>query len=300
MTVLRVLDAGFRSTVQDRGRYAHLRMALPPSGPADPIAFEAAQRLVGNTAADAAIEVVGTPFRFTLDAPRLICVTGRGVSVRTRGAVDGWTAVFARAGEEVVIEGSARTRFAYLGLSGGIALDPVLGSRATYVGAAIGAFPRALAAGDELPLGPARRGADAAGRSAARTEGGDVRTVRGPHADRFSGADAFFRGTPYTVGERSDRMGVRLQGPRLEATGGEILSIGVTAGAIQVPHGGDPIVLLADHQTTGGYPVIASVIAADIGAVAQAAVGETLSFYEVDRDAAVEALRAVRRWLDAL
>lgn len=296
--MLRVVEAGFRSTIQDAGRLGHLRSAIPPAGPADPIAFEAAQRLVGNDASDAAIEIVGLPFRFTLERPRLIAATGRGVCVRTRGRIEGWTAVFVRAGEDVAVEGTSR--FAYLAVSGGIAVHPLLGSRATYLPASVGPFPRALAAGDELPMGPARRGADAAGRTALRSDDGDILVIRGPHADRIVGATMFLHGAGYRVSERSDRMGVRLEGPLLEASGGEILSIGVLAGTIQVPHGGHPIVLLADHQTTGGYPVIATVIAADIGTVAQSAPGEELSFYEVERDAAVEALREVRRWLERL
>jgi biotin-dependent carboxylase-like uncharacterized protein len=299
VSVLRVIEPGFRSTVQDGGRMGHLRSAIPPAGPADAVAFEAAQRLVGNTAADAAIEIVGTPFRSSVDAPRLLAVTGRDVSVRTRGAVEGWTAVFVRGGEEVTVEGTERTRFAYLAVSGGVALDGVLGSRATYLPAAIGPLARPLAAGDVLPLGPARRGAEAAGRTALRSDDREILVLRGPHADRFADAAAFFRGT-YRVSERSDRMGARLEGPRLGTGGAEILSIGVLAGAVQVPHGGDPIVLLADHQTTGGYPVIAKVIDADLGRVAQAVPGEELSFYEVDRDAAVEALRLLRGWLDTL
>ncbi len=300
MSALRVVEPGFRSTVQDAGRAGHLRSAIPPAGPADPIAFEAAQRLVGNTAADAAIEVVGTPFRFSLDSPRLVAVTGRDVQLRTRGLIEGWTSVFVRAGEEVAVEGTPRTRFAYLAVAGGIAVEPVLGSRATYLPAAIGPLPRPLAAGDALPLGPGRWEAERAGRSVVRSTVDRVRVTRGPHADRFTRADVFLRGGTYRVSERSDRMGVRLDGLRLENVAAEILSVGVLAGAVQVPHGGDPIVLLADHQTTGGYPVIATVIAADIGTVAQAAPGEELSFYELDRDAAVEALRAVHRWLDAI
>ena len=96
--MLHVLEPGFRSTVQDRGRLGHLRSAVPVAGPADPVAFEAAQRLVGNDASDSAIEVVGPPFRFTLDEPRLVAATGRDISLRTRGTIGGWTAVFARAG----------------------------------------------------------------------------------------------------------------------------------------------------------------------------------------------------------
>ncbi len=297
---LRVLEAGLRSTIQDAGRTAHLRSAIPQAGPADWVAFEAAQRLTGNDPSDAAIEIVGTPFRFTLDTPRLIAATGRDVRIRTRGPIEGWSSVFVRAGEEVVVEGGERTRFAYLAVSGGIDLPPVLGSRATYLPAAIGPLPRPLAAGDVLPLGPARRGAEGAGRTVMRADDADILVIRGPHAERIRGADAFLGRRPYRVSERSDRMGVRLEGPKLDAGGSEILSIGVLPGAVQVPHGGDPIVLLADGQTTGGYPVVATVIAVDIGRVAQAVPGETLSFYEVDRETGLEALRAVRRWLARL
>jgi biotin-dependent carboxylase-like uncharacterized protein len=297
--MLRILEAGLRSTIQDAGRGGHLRSAVPVAGPADPIAFEAAQRLVGNTVLDAAIEIVGTPFRVTLDEPRLVAVTGRDVALRARGAVGGWTAVFARAGEELTITGTERTRFAYLAVSGGIAVDPVLGSRSTYLPAAIGPLPRAVAAGDHLPIGAARAGPDRAGRTLLRSEQRDIAVLRGAHWDRLADFAVFLHGL-YRVSERSDRMGIRLEGPRLDRSEGELLSFGVCPGAVQVPHGGEPIVLLADAQTTGGYPVVAVVAAADIGAVAQAVPGETLSFYEVDRRAAVEALRAVRRWLDAV
>lgn len=294
--MLRIVDPGSRSTVQDAGRLGQLRSAIPPAGPADPVAFEAGQRLVGNDSGAAGIEFVGS-LRFVLDEPRLIAATGRGVRVRARGEIGGWTAVFVRAGEEVAVEGSGR--FTYLAVSGGIALDPVLGSRATYLPAAIGPIPRPLAAGDALPLGPAHWSADRAGRTLTPPGPGQIRVTRGPHADRFADPSAFARGI-YRVSERSDRQGVRLEGPPLAADGREILSVGMVAGAVQVPHGGEPIVLLADHQTTGGYPVIAAVARADLGRVAQALPGEELAFREVDRDEAVAAYRAVRRWLDAV
>lgn len=298
--MLRIIEAGFRSTIQDAGRTEHLRSGIPVAGPADPVAFEAAQRLVGNEANDAAIEIVGLPFRFAVSMSRLVAVTGREVRVRTRESIEGWTAIFVRAGEEVAIEGSERSRFSYLAISGGIALPRVLGSRSTYLPAKIGPLPRPLAPGDELPLGDPRRGAGAAGRRADRPDHSDILVLRGPHADRIGGAAGLLGGRPYRVTDRSDRMGVRLEGPPLDHAGAEILSIGVLPGAIQVPHGGDPIVLLADAQTTGGYPVIANVIRRDIGRVAQTIPGETLSFYEVDRSVAVEALRDLRHWLATL
>lgn len=302
MSTLRVLEAGFRSTIQDRGRFGHLRDAVPPAGPADPLAFEAAQRLVGNTAGDAAIEIVGPPFRFELDAPRIVAVVGRDVSLRGRGRLPDRTAVFVRAGEEIVVEGGERSRFSYLAVAGGIVVPPVLGARASYLPAALGPVPRALRTGDELSLGPAAVGPERAVVTLPDLLWhGRVRTMAGPHADSFpASARAAFLGGPFRVSERSDRMGVRLEGPALERDDGEILSCGVIAGAVQVPHGGAPIVLLADHQTTGGYPVIATVIAADIGTVAQAAPGEELSFHDVDRDRAVAALREERSRLDAI
>jgi biotin-dependent carboxylase-like uncharacterized protein len=300
MSAITIVEAGFRSTLQDAGRGGHLRRAIPQAGPADPVAFDVAQRLVGNDVRDAAIEIVGLPFRFALDTPRLVAVTGRDMRLRTRGPIAGWTSAFVRAGEEVTVEGGDRSRFAYLAVAGGIAVDPMLGSRSTYLPAAIGPVPRTLAAGDTLPLGTPRRGADAAGRTAIRSDDGRILVLRGPHADRVAGADALLGGRPYRVTERSDRMGVRLEGPPLDPGPDEILSIGVMPGAVQVPRGGEPIVLLADAQTTGGYPVVATVVAAHIGRVAQAVPGETLSFYEVDRAAAVEALRAMRRWIGSI
>lgn len=298
MSALRISEPGFRSTVQDLGRFGHLRSAVPPAGPADPFAFEAAQRLVGNDRSAAGIEIVGLPFRCTLDAPRLVAVTGREVALRMRTRVPGWTAAFARADEEIVIEGSARTRFAYLAVSGGIAVPSMLGSRSSYLPARIGPVPHALRAGDALPVGEPRHGADHAGREVGFEYGASVRVLLGPHADRLADLGAFI-GERFRVSEHSDRMGVRLDGPRLATRAGEILSMGVVAGAVQVPGGGEPIVLLADHQTTGGYPVIAAVIQADLGRVAQAAPGEGLSFYLVEREAAVDALREGRARLEA-
>jgi len=138
LSALHVLEPGLRSTVQDLGRFGHLRSAIPPAGPADPFAFESAQWLVGNDPEAAGIEIVGLPFRFSLDAPGLIAATGREVTLRARAPLGGWMAVFARAGEEIVVEGSERTRFAYLAVGGGLAVPPVLGSRSTYLPAALG------------------------------------------------------------------------------------------------------------------------------------------------------------------
>lgn len=287
--------AGLGATVQDRGRYGQLRAGVPASGPADPFAFRAAQRLVGNTDADAAIEAVGLPFAFHCDDGRVIAVTGREVSLVTRDRLPGWTSVFVRGGDVVRVEGTAGTRYAYVAVSGGIATGEMLGSRSVYPRAGLG---RVLRAGDALALGAPRRGAEDAGDRIRFDYDGGVAAMAGPHVGRFErdAVDAFFGG-PFTVSAQSDRQGVRLEGLAIAAMEGEILTCGVVSGAVQVPRGGRPIVLLADHQTTGGYPVIATVIEADLGRVAQRAAGEAIRFYRVEREEALARRRELARSL---
>jgi biotin-dependent carboxylase-like uncharacterized protein len=223
----------------------------------------------------------------------VVAVAGRDVSVGTRSRLPGWSSVFVRAGQTVTVYSGERTRFAYLAVSGGIATDPVLGSRSSYLPAGLGT---ALRAGDALPLGDPNAGAEDAGRRIEPTVYDErVRAMTGPHDDRFEkDVSARFFGEAFAVQPASDRQGVRLGGVPIAPRAGELLSCGVVAGAVQVPRGGAPIVLLADHGTTGGYPVIATVITADIGKVAQRMPGESLHFYRVDRDKALDALRAER------
>ena len=290
--MIHIETAGFGATVQDRGREGHLRSGVPVSGPADPFAFRAAQALVGNGAADAAIEIVGPPFAFRCDDARLIAVTGREVAVTLRDRVPAWTAVFVRAGELVVVQGSPRTRYAYVAVSGGIASEEWLGSRSVYPRAGMG---RALATGDAIPLGAPRRGAEDAGGHLSFEYGERIAALPGPHDHRFDDETrSRFFDAAFTASERSDRQGARLDGPPVAPLGGEILTCGVVSGAVQVPPGGSPIVLLADHQTTGGYPVIATVAASDLGLVAQRAAGEPVRFYRVDREGALARGRELR------
>jgi biotin-dependent carboxylase-like uncharacterized protein len=297
--VINIIEAGLRSTVQDRGRFGHHRLGVPPAGAADPFALAAANALVGNGADAAGIEIIGAPFTFSCDDARVVAVAGRDVAIATRSRLPGWVSVFVRAGQNVTVHAGDNTRFAYLAVSGGIASTPLLGSRSTYLPAGLGA---PLRAGDALPLGETDAGPeDAARRIDPSGYDGHVRAIPGPHDDRFDKKTvARFFETPFTVETASDRQGARLAGAQLVPRAGELLSCGIVAGAVQVPRGGAPIVLLADHQTTGGYPVIATVIAADLGKVAQALPGESLRFYRVERAEAVDALRAERRALDGV
>jgi biotin-dependent carboxylase-like uncharacterized protein len=287
---------GFGSTVQDRGRTKYVREGVPISGPADPFAFRAAQSLVGNSADDACIEAVGLPFAFRCDTSRLIAVTGREVTVTARDRLPPWTAVFVRAGDLVRVSGTARSRYAYIAISGGVASDVVLGSRSAYPRVGIGAV---LQHGDALPLGTPRRAAEDAGGRVRFEYGEEIAALPGPHQGRFpnDAAERFFE-TSFTVSVHSDRQGLRLEGASIAPLEGELLSCGVVSGAVQVPRGGQPIVLLADHGTTGGYPIIATVAGADLGCVAQRAPGETLRFYRVDRERALRLGRERTALLD--
>lgn len=276
---LHVLEAGVAASVQDEPRLAHLALGLPAAGPADPLAFAAALALVGATGA--ALELVGLPFTFRCDDRRVVAVTGRDVWLRTAARVPGWMATLVRPGEEVRVTGPSR--YAYLAVSGGFDLEPVLGSRATYAPAALGPVPRALAAGDTIALGRPDGIARAGARVAAVDYDGPVSAIPGPHSDRFSEAArrAFFS-ERFAVRQDSDRMGVRLAGPALDWSGDGILTCAMVHGAVQVPRGGAPIVLGPDAQTTGGYPVIATVASPSLGRMAQALPDERVWFVRMN------------------
>ncbi len=282
---------GVRATIQDAGRSRYLRLGVPTGGPVDRVAHAVANALAGNDGGEAAIEVVGLPFLFVAERPLLVAATGRDARLIMRDEIPGWTCALARGGEEVRVEG--RSRYAYVAFGGGVDIPPVLGSRASYPAAGLGPAP--LAAGARLRVRASRLDASRAGATAEAPDyvREEVRVVLGPHADRVD--VAAFLATRFRVDERSDRIAVRLAGPPIAARDGELVTTGVVEGAIQVPSGGHPIVLLADHQTTGGYPVVATVIAADLPLVAQKHPGEALRFVAVDADAAVAELQRVRR-----
>lgn len=289
--MLHILEAGLRSTVQDDPRTAGARLGLPGAGPADPIAFAAARALVGDRSG-AAIEIVGLPFTFRCDDRRLVAVTGRDISVRAASRLPGWLAFVVRGGEVATVLGNAR--YAYLAIAGGIALEPVLGSRATYLPARVGPWPRTLAAGDALPLGPVGGFERAGDRARPPSYDAPIAAIAGPHLAGFAaGAERVFFEDEFTVAAESDRMGVRLAGPELRWPGSDLLTCGVLPGAVQVPRGGSPIVLGPDAQTTGGYPVIAVIASASRGIVAQALPGERLRFARVEPARAALAWRAI-------
>ncbi len=287
--MIRVLDPGPQTTVQDGGRRGHLRYGVPPSGPVDRRAFVLANRLVANADDAAALECTLAGPRLTTDTPCAIAVTGADAPVSVNGEeAPAWTTLHLAPGDVVKI-GAARAGVRiYVAVAGGVDTPPVLGSRATYLRGRMGGVDgRALQKEDALRLGsaplPPRRTVPADARPGF-TDGIEGRVVLGPQADRFTeaGIAAFLAG-PYRVSPQSDRMGMRLSGPRIEhARGHDIISDGIALGAVQVPGDGQPIVLLVDRQSTGGYTKIATVCSFDIGRVGQLKPGQGLRFTAVD------------------
>lgn len=306
MSRLLIPDAGPLTTVQDLGRPGHLRVGIPASGPMDREAFLLANRLIGNpdTAAGLECTLIGPRVEFTDE--RLVAITGADMTPTVNGApVPLWQGLRVHAGD-VLRLGPARSGVrAYLAIAGGVETPPVLGSRATYLRGRLGGLEgRALRKGDQLPLGPtgaARPRRVHPDRVPAYEREPELAVVLGPQDDRFTpaGIAALFEG-PYQMLPQNDRMGARLQGPRIEHTRGhDIISDGVALGGIQVVGDGQPIVLLADRQSTGGYTKIGTVCSFDIGRIAQVRPGGRLRFRRVTVAEAHAMLRQSLRTLDA-
>jgi KipI family sensor histidine kinase inhibitor len=328
-TVLTVVKPGLWTTVQDLGRTGHRWLGVPVSGAMDTGAMRAANLLVGNEEGAAVLEITlrGPVLRF--ERPALISVCGADLAPTVnRRPLPMWRAVLVSAGT-ILAFGPARIGCrAYLAVAGGFDVPPVLGSRSTYAPAGFGGLDgRPLRKGDVLPAGTpsaqAARLAEQLRRSMAPHEsysaadwflrpffyadvpsaggtadnGGSapfkLRVVRGAEFESFdeAGRNAFFN-AEFRISPRSNRMGYRLEGPPMRAEAGEMLSHGVTPGTIQVPAGGQPIILTADGQTTGGYAKIAHLIGADLPRLAQAKPGDAVHFAEVDLEEAIEATRA--------
>lgn len=283
---LEVLEEGMLTTVQDLGRYGYERFGIPVAGAMDPFALRAANTLVGNSWDKAGLEITltGPTLRATEDC--LIAVTGADLTPRVKGReILLWMAVFVRRGWIIDFAGRRTGCRAYLAATGGIDVPLVMGSRSTYLRGGFGGFEgRALRQGDLLAVGPTRLDLFAlAGRSIGAdflppySEEPQVEVILGPQDDYFTeeGLAVFLSGR-YKVSSTADRMGYRLQGrPIAHRETADIISDGIALGAVQVPADEQPIVMMADRQTTGGYPKIATVVSADIPLLAQCLPGKS-------------------------
>jgi antagonist of KipI len=282
---VRVLRPGLLTTVQDRGRWGLQARGVSPAGPMDPWAHRLANGLVGNDPDAATLEVTLVGPELEFDDERYVAVAGAHFALDVDGTPQvPNTAFVVPAGARLRVGGRTNGARGYVAVAGGFAVPKVLGSRSTHLVSGIGGVAgRALAAGDVLPLGSS--GTRPPGRTSEvrLPEGGGpirVRVLPGPQADRFP-ADALevLQSAPYMITNESDRMGFRLTGPRLTHTAGaDIISDATPLGVLQVPASGQPVLLMAERQTTGGYPCLATVISADIGLTGQLAPGDRIQF----------------------
>jgi allophanate hydrolase len=305
VSALTVEAAGPGLTVQDLGRPGHLGHGLSQGGAADPLALAEGAALLGQPVACAALEMAGMGGRFTVEADTCIALTGAPMTATLEGAALAWNAShLLPAGAVLAIGGARRGAYGYLHLGGGIDTEPVLGARGAHLAAGIG---RLLRDGDRLPLGRDGNGKGRTGLTLQvpdRFSGGTVRVVPSVQTGRFAREDLDrFEATAFTRDPRGNRMGVKMRfdGAPFAARGQlNILSEIIVPGDIQATGDGAPYVLLAECQTTGGYPRIATVLPADLPLVAQAGPGAALRFAFVTRDAALAAETRARAHLKDL
>jgi biotin-dependent carboxylase-like uncharacterized protein len=303
---LKVLAPGLHTTVQDLGRVGYQDIGVPVSGALDGFSLRLANALVGNPHGAAALEVLfsGPTLEIVADRVR-VALVGAEAGLRV-GGEEPWVVA---AGQSITLERGAvfqiligrQSACSYLAVEGGIAVPLVLGSASTYVRAAIGGLDgRALQQDDFVPLAlesAAQRTEVRVPALPAATGEQRIRVILGPQQEYFKNeAIAALFSAEFRISKDTDRMGMRLEGPALRlCRGWDIVSDAIATGSIQVPGSGQPIVLLADHQTTGGYPKIATVISADLPILGRRRPGETLRFVPVEVAVAEEIWRQDER-----
>lgn len=310
MTATLAVEQALLVTVQDLGRPAALRYGVPLGGAMDRFALEIANRLVGNTPDAAALEITAGGAAFTVLAPTLLAITGAdlGATLDDR-PLDPWTATLARAGSELRLPGRRGPTGArsYLALAGGVVVPLLLGSASTCLSGGFGGLAgRPLRAGDLIacaagPLDPLRLAGlrwPGAARPHYRAEP-VLRLLPGPHLDCFAEDALALLAQPLRIGAQSNRMGYRLEGASIRyARPCSLPSFGVVPGAVQVPPDGQPILLMADAQPTGGYPLIGVVIGPDLPLAAQLLPGDRLRFVVTTLAEARTARLEAERWRD--
>ncbi len=304
---LEILEGGYGVTIQDAGRRGHADLGIPEGGAMDRFALQAANLLAGNTPGAAGLEIPSAGLVLLPDADCLLACAGPGWSLRVNSRnLPGWMSVLARAQDRVeVIPGSGR--WGYLAISGGLDVPLILDSRSTNLRGGFGGLEgRPLRAGDYIPCFDTQFSLeDRAGttfpldRIPPYGSPLEARMIPGPEADLLPGTTDEFFGQTWRVGSRSDRMGYALEGVTLNpADIGELITVPVIPGVIQVPPGGTPFVLMRDAQTTGGYARVAVIIAADLGLLAQLRPGDEASFLEVSLEDARLAATARQKVLE--
>jgi biotin-dependent carboxylase-like uncharacterized protein len=303
MSRLVVTAVGPGTSVQDGGRFGAQRYGLTPSGAVDTVALAAANRLLSNAPVAAGVEIGPLNAVFTArDGAVRLALTGAIRPADVAGRPVALNASITLADGESLNLGVARGGvFTYLALEGGVQGEPMFGSLAVNARAGLGSpYPRPLQAGDELLVSSAS-GAAERRIDLPTPKDGPIRVVMGPQDDEFGDAKELFLGSEWRISATSDRMGYRLEGPVIKHLyGHNIVSDGTVNGSIQVPGNGQPIVLMPDRGTSGGYPKIATVISADLGRFGQTQAGRGFRFKAVSMAEAQAEYRAMGALLRSL
>jgi antagonist of KipI len=299
VNLIEVQSPGLFTTVQDLGREGFGPMGVSPSGAADRISLRLGNRLVANGESAAALEMtlLGGTFRFPEGA--ILALTGSEFGADLDGnPVEPWTSIEVLPGQTLRLGPTRSGARCYLCVQGGIGVDHFLGSASTHVLTGLGGLNgRALKKGDALKIAPRAvsfRNRRIAPRVVERLSRRDaLRVTTGPQSDWFpESSHQLFYGNAYRVAEESNRLGLRLKGSPVPALSGrQMITEGVSLGAIQVPSEGKPIILFVDQQTTGGYPKIANVVSADLHCLGQLRPRDEIRFERIDLEKARTLLR---------
>ena len=299
--VFRVAQPGLFTTIQDLGRAGAIASGVPPGGAMDRFAHSAANLLVGNDPSAPTLECTLLGPRLVAVRPCLVAIAGADLDARlNRSPAPIWTGFSLSSGDELTFGRRRSGARAYVAIAGGVIGDRWLGSMSTNVMAGRGGMHgRPLTSGDVVsaaePFYLNEAGSHLAENLLPPYADHTLHAIDGPHARRLvpESREALFSSS-FSLSIESNRMGYRLDGARLEAPGEELLSFGLIAGVLQLPAGGQPILLMADHQTAGGYPIISTVASASMPVAAQLAPGDEVRFVETSIESALQ-LRAAQR-----
>ena len=295
MPIIKVIKAGLQTTVQDLGRFGYSHLGISISGAADPVSMRIGNLLVGNNENDAALEMTLIGGEFEFDEDTVIAITGANFHPKMNGiGIPMWTSVRIKSGQVLKFTASSEGARCYLCIQGGIDVKKILRSSSTHILTKLGGFEgRRLKNGDEIyfqnkPEATPHLYQFKKAIAYELMKRDIIRITTAPQSDYFSEETLKdFCSNKYEVKEDSNRMGLRLKGNvLLRQNNEEIITEGVTLGAVQVSHDGQPIILFVEHQTTGGYPKIANVISADIHRVGQLRPRDKINFSFISIDEA--------------
>ncbi len=299
MNQIKVIKGGALTTIQDAGRHHYQAYGVTVAGAMDDYAYRIANWLVGNSATDAVLEItlVGPTLQFNSDC--IIAITGAELGALINGVpIANWCSHAIKANDIVSFSLAQQGCRAYLAVSGGIVGRPILGSRSTDLRAKLGVVGRALQQGDLLPIGASTYGSNIKTKLAAEKipqykDKHIINVIDGPQADHFSKAGiASFYNSIFRISSDSNRIGYRLEGPKIDTIGSsDIISDAIVFGSIQVANNGQPIIMMADRQTSGGYAKIATVISSDLSKLAQAKPSDEITFKCIDIETAQQKLK---------